>query len=64
MKLKETTFGFLDNNIWIGCTKFSLKWWEYLSSAVILLKNTPKIPDVTKKNIFQLNSSLIDQPSE
>ena len=34
---------------------------EYLSSAVSVLTNTPKISDITKKDIFRLNLSDSDE---
>ena len=34
---------------------------EYLSSAVSVLTNTPKISDITKKDIFRLNFSDSDE---
>ena len=34
---------------------------EYLSSAVSVLTNTPKISDITQKDIFRLNFSDSDE---
>ena len=60
-KLRKKAFVFLDNYIWIGCAKLSLKWWEYLSLTVIVFKNSPNITDLTKRDILQLNSSQNDE---
>ena len=48
-------FFVLDKRIWIGSGTLFLLRGEYLSSAVIVLKNSPKISDVTKRDIFQFN---------
>ena len=53
-KLKLTFF-FLDNCIWFGCGKFSLLRWDYLSSAVNVLINCPKISDITKRHMFMIS---------
>ena len=55
-KNSEKSFSFLDNDSWICCGKFFLLQGEYWSSAVNVLTNTPKVEDVTKTDIFQLNS--------
>ena len=49
------SFFFLDNFISIGCGKFSVVWRKYLSSAISLITNSPKISDITKRDIFQLH---------
>ena len=54
IKIWEEGFGFLDNCIWIGCAKFFVKWWEYLSSAVNNIGSVNKQSDVTKRDILQL----------
>ena len=48
-------FVFLDNCIWIGLVKLPLLGREYLSSAVTVLTNKPKILYITKRDIFELN---------
>ena len=53
VKNVEKVFCFLDNWIWIGCGKFLLLQTKYLSSAVNVLANSPKLLDITKRNIFQ-----------
>ena len=56
IKLWEKNFVFLDKCIWIGLVKFS----QYLTSAVDVLTNNRKISDLSKRDMFKLNSSLID----
>ena len=53
VKNVEKVFCFLDNWFWIGCGKFSLLQTEYLPSAVNVLANSPKLLDITKRDIFQ-----------
>ena len=53
-KERKVQKNFLDNTIWIGCSKPSLLQRECLSSAVTLSTNNPKISHITKKDIFQL----------
>ena len=60
-KNSEKVFCFLDNYIWIGCTKLSILRREYLSSAANVLTNSPKILHITKRNFFQLNCLHSDQ---
>ena len=55
-KVNKKKFCFLDCYSWIGCGKLVLLWREYLSSAVNVLTNTPTISDITKTDIFQINS--------
>ena len=45
---------FLENCFWISCGKFSLFRREYLSFPVNVLTNSPKISDITKRDIFEL----------
>ena len=59
-KIKKS-FGFSDYCIWIGCFQFCLLWPEYLSSAVNVLRNSPGISDITKRDVFQLNFSQSDE---
>ena len=54
-KNSEKDFCFWDNSIWIGCVKLSLLRREYLSSAVNVLKNSFKILNSSKIDLFQLN---------
>ena len=54
-KNSEKVFCFWDNSIWIGCVKLSLLRGEYLSSAVNVLKNSFKILNSSKIDLFQLN---------
>ena len=51
----EKSFCFWDNCISIGCGKFSQVRKKYLLPAVNVLANSPKIWNVTKRDIFQLN---------
>ena len=60
----ERIFVFLHNCIWVHCSKSSLLWREYLSSAVSVQTNSPKISDLTKRDVFPLNPSLDDHTIE
>ena len=51
----ENVFRFSDNCIWIGSFKFFQSWTGYLSSAVNMLTNNPKISPKTRGDIFQRN---------
>ena len=51
----EKNFYFLDNCIWIRSGKSSQSCTRYFSSAVIVLKNTPKISAKTRGDKFQIN---------
>ena len=51
----QNVFRFVDNCIWIGNGKLSVLWPEYSSSAVNVLKNSPKISDLIKNDFFKLN---------
>ena len=53
-KLQKKHFCFLDNSISIGSPKLSLLQREYLSSVVNVLTNSPKSPDITKREMFEL----------
>ena len=55
------SFFFLDNSIWIGSIKLSQLGGEYLSPAVNVLRNSPKILPINKRDFFQLNFFHIDQ---
>ena len=51
-KNSENVFGFLDNGIWIGRSKFSKFRRLYLSSEVNVLTNTPEISQLSLREIF------------
>ena len=53
--------GFFYSFIWIDCVKLALLRTEYLSSAVILLKNSPKILHITRRDSLKLNFLYSDQ---
>ena len=53
-KNSEINFCLLYHCIWSDCGNFSLVQREYLWSAVNMLRNSPKISDVTKRVMFQL----------
>ena len=54
-KNSEKVSCFWDNSIWIGCIKLSLLRGEYLSSVVNVLKNSFKILNSSKIDLFRLN---------
>ena len=54
-KNSEKVFFFFYNCIWIGCQYLPLLRGEYLSLAVNMLTNSPKILVFTKRAIFQLS---------
>ena len=54
-KNSENVFCFWDNCIWIGITKLSLLRTGYISSAANVLRSSPMIWHVNKRNFFQLN---------
>ena len=47
-------FRSLYNCIWIGSSKFFLLRKEYISWSINVLTNIPKMPDISRKDIFQL----------
>ena len=57
----KKVFSFWNKCIWNGCGKFSLLWREYLSSIVNVLTNSPKISDLTKREVSQLALSQNDE---
>ena len=61
IKNSEKVFRLFDNCISIGCWKVFLSGQEYLSSAVIVLKNSAIMSDLTKRGILQLNSFQNDE---
>ena len=50
----EKVFCFWDNCIWIGIVKLSLWRTRYFSSAANVLRSSPKILHVNKRDLFQL----------
>ena len=58
---KEKVFPFRGNFIGIGCVQLSLLRREYLWPADNVLKNSPKIFPITKKDFFELNCLHRDQ---
>ena len=57
----EKVFCFWDKCIWKCCNKFPLLRREYLSLAVNVLTNSPKILNITKRHFFQLSCLHSDQ---
>ena len=57
----EIFFSFTDNCIWIDCVKLSLLRRECCWPAVNVLKNSPKILPITKRDFFELNFLHSDQ---
>ena len=57
----EKVVGFKDNCIWIGHDKFTQSRIGYLSLAVNVLRNTPKIEHITKGDIFKIKVSQSDE---
>ena len=51
----EKVFCFWDNCVWIGIVKLSLLRRGYFSSAVNVLKSSPKIWHVKNRDFFQLS---------
>ena len=51
----EKVFCFWDNCIWIGIVKLSLLRTGYFSSAANVLRSSPKIWHVNKRDFFELN---------
>ena len=51
----EKKFFFSDNIILIGIVKLSLLRTGYISSAFNVLRSSPKILHVNKRDFFQLN---------
>ena len=60
-KMQQKISAFLDNLIWIGTGKFSLLVREYSYVAGNVLSNSPKISDLTKNNLLQLNLAQNDE---
>ena len=57
----EKVFCFWDNCIWIGIVKLSLLRTGYFSSAANVLRSSPKIWHVNKRDFFELNFLASDQ---
>ena len=57
----EKVFLFRDDCIWIGRVNLSLPRREYFWPAVNVLKSSPKILPITKRDFFELNCLHIDQ---
>ena len=57
----KKVFGFKNKSILIGCGEFFLLWREFLSLAVNVLTSSPKISDLTKREVFKLNLSYNDE---
>ena len=55
MKYSEIMSGFQDNFVWTCWGNFSQIWQEYMWSFVNVLKKCPKISDLTKTHVSQLN---------
>ena len=54
-KIEKKFFYVLDNWISIGCVKMPLLRREYLSSAINVLTNSPKMFHMTKRDFLKLN---------
>ena len=52
-KISTQCFCFLDKCIWIGSRKFPVLWREYVPSPDNGLTNSPKIPDLSKRDAFR-----------
>ena len=57
----QRVFCFGDNWIWIGIFKLSLWRTRYLSSAANVLRSSPKISHVNKRDFFEQNFLANDQ---
>ena len=57
----EKVFSFWDNCMWMGSIKLSLLGREHLSTARIVLTNSPKLLHIIKRDFLQLNSLPVDQ---
>ena len=51
----ENIFGFGDNGVWIWCGNLSLLSDEFMWSAVNVFPNSPKISDVTEKDVLEFD---------
>ena len=57
----KKVFSFRDNCIWVGWVKLSLLRREYFWPAVNVLKNSPEILPITKREFFEVNCLHSDQ---
>ena len=57
----EKVFGFWDNWMWIFIVKLSLLRTGYFSSTANVLRSSPKIWNVDKRDFFEHNSFANDQ---
>ena len=60
-KNSQKIFSFWDNSIWKCCNKVPLSRREYLSSAVNVLTNSPKILHISQRDFFKSNCLHKDQ---
>ena len=56
----ENIFRFWDNSVWTWCLNFSHLWREYMWPSINGLPNRRKISDLTKTDVFLVNSSYIN----
>ena len=47
--------------MWMGCIKLSVLGREHLSTGLVVLTNSLKPLDITKRGFLQLNCLLVDQ---
>ena len=47
--------------MWMGCIKLFLLGREHLSTALIVLRNSLKLLDITKRDFLELNCLHVDQ---
>ena len=57
----EKGFPFRDNCIWVLSVKLSQLRTEYLWPAVNVLKKSPEILPITKRDFFEINSLHSEQ---
>ena len=60
-KNSEKVFPFEGKCIWIRSDKFPQSWIGYLTLAVNVLTNTPKIGRINMGDIFQINFTQNDE---
>ena len=63
-KTERIFFVFLDNSIRVACGKFPVFLAENLSTVISVLTNNPKILDLTKREVFQLDLPQSDERKE
>ena len=64
IKFAKKVFGFLDNCIRVGGGKFFILWRKNLSSVINVLTKSPKISDLTEREVFELSLSQSDERIE